>query len=96
LADDQITLREATLGSDFSVDERQLKLTKTQGRLLGGSITGDAEFTNWLTPQPATAPTRNPTQRSPRAKEKEKKPEEQRASSAFASKTFPRERSRQL
>jgi len=76
--DDQITLREATLGSDFSVDERQLKLTKTQGRLLGGSITGDAEFTNWLTPQPATAPTRNPTQRSPRAKEKEKKPEEQK------------------
>jgi translocation and assembly module TamB len=65
--DDQITLHDATLGSEFSLDERQLRLTRTQGRLLGGSITGDAEITNWLSSAPA-----------PNSKEKEKKPEEQR------------------
>jgi hypothetical protein len=78
--DTQVTLRDATVASDFSVDERQLKLTKTQGRLLGGSITGDAEITNWLAPQSATAASRKPIPRNPREKEKkeEKKPEEQK------------------
>jgi len=49
--DDQLTLRDASLSTDFSVNERQLKLTKAQARLLGGAVTGDAEITNWLTPQ---------------------------------------------
>jgi len=47
--DDQVSLRDATLNSDFSLNDRQLKLSKAQGRLLGGSITGEAEITNWLT-----------------------------------------------
>ena len=49
--DDQLTVHDASLSTDFSVNERQLKLTKAQARLLGGSVTGDAEITNWLTPQ---------------------------------------------
>ncbi len=49
--DDQLTLRDASLSTDFSVNERQLKLTKAQARLLGGAVTGDAEITNWLPPQ---------------------------------------------
>ena len=65
--DDQINLRDASVSSDFFINERQLKLTKAQGKLLGGSITGDADITNWLAP--AVPPTRNP---------KEKKIEEQK------------------
>ena len=65
--DDQLTLRDASLSTDFSVNERQLKLTRAQGRLLGGSITGDAEITNWLAPPTPSVRTT-----------KEKKIEEQR------------------
>ncbi len=68
--DEQLNIRDASLSSDFSLDERQFKLTKAQGRLLGGSITADADITNWLTPTPT--PVRN-------AKDaKEKKAEEQK------------------
>jgi len=66
--DDQLSLRDANLSSDFSVDDRQIKWSKAQGRLLGGSVTGDGEITNWLSSRP---PIRN-------AKEKDKKPEEQK------------------
>jgi translocation and assembly module TamB len=68
--DDQLNLREANLTSDFSLDDHQLKLTKAQGRVFGGSVSGDAEIINWL---PAAPPPRN-------AKEKEKRAEEQRGS----------------
>jgi translocation and assembly module TamB len=55
--DEQFNLRDASLNSDFTVNDRQIKLTKAQGRLLGGSIMGDAEITNWLPPQ--SQPVRN-------------------------------------
>jgi translocation and assembly module TamB len=66
--DDQLSLRDASLSSDFSVNDRQIKLTKAQGRLLGGSIGGDAEITNWLAHQP-----------QPVGNSKEKKTEEPKA-----------------
>lgn len=65
--DDQLSVRDASLSSDFSVNDRQIRLSKAQGHLLGGSIAGDAEITNWLTPLPQ--PVRNA---------KEKRPEEQK------------------
>ena len=66
--DDQLTLHDANLSSDFSLTNRQLKLTKAQGRLLGGSFTGDAEIDNWLAPQS-----------TPRiAKDRQKKVDEQK------------------
>jgi translocation and assembly module TamB len=49
--DDQISLRDASLNSDFSVNDRQMKISKAQGRVLGGAVTGDLELTNWLLPQ---------------------------------------------
>jgi translocation and assembly module TamB len=71
--DDQLTLRDANLNSDFLVNDRQLKLTKAQGRLLGGYITGEADITNWLSqPSPKTSASRATS------KEKEKKSEEQK------------------
>jgi translocation and assembly module TamB len=62
----QLVLRDASLNSNFAITERQLKFSKSQGRVFGGSFTGDAEITNWLAP---ASPSRNP---------KEKKTEEQR------------------
>ncbi len=49
--DDQLALRDASLSTDFFINERQLTLTKAQGRLLGGSVAGEAEITNWLAPE---------------------------------------------
>jgi translocation and assembly module TamB len=66
--DSQLTLRDTSLTSDFSMNNRELRLTKTQGRVLGGSITGDAEITNWLS-SPASGR---------RATDKQKKLEEQK------------------
>jgi len=51
--DDQVSVRDLSLNSEFSLNDRQLKLNKAQGRLLGGSITSDAEMTNWLAQEPA-------------------------------------------
>src|SRR5262249_7026454 len=65
--DDQLRLRDASLRTDFSVNGRQLKVTKAQGPLLGGSITGHAGINHGLPPQP-----------SPIRSAKEKKIEEQK------------------
>jgi len=67
--DGELSVRNASLSSDFAISERQIKFTKTQGSLFGGSVAGDAEITNWL---PAHLP--------PVSKlgEKEKKHEEQK------------------
>src|SRR5246127_2323460 len=49
-----LTLQSAELSSDFWLTDRQLRLTKMDGRLLGGSAVGDVEVINWLsfvTPQ---------------------------------------------
>jgi translocation and assembly module TamB len=48
--DDQIAFSKASLNSDYSIDERQIKLSKLDGRIFGGGIAGDAEFDQWLAP----------------------------------------------
>lgn len=78
--DDQISLRDASLNSDFSVNDRQLKLSKSQGRMLGGSVTGDVEITNWL-PSSTAAQTKARSAReiaTEKQRAKEKMKEEQR------------------
>ncbi len=45
---DQIALKKASATSDFSVTEQQIKLWKLQGKLFGGSLTGEAQVDNWL------------------------------------------------
>ena len=52
--DSQLTLHDASFASDFSLNRRQARLTRMQGRLLGGSVSGDAELTNWLSSESAT------------------------------------------
>jgi len=92
--DDQVNLRDASLISDFSINERQLKLIKAQGKILGGSVTGEADISNWLA---AATPPRTP---------KEKKLEEQKglvrirlkdisanaAATAFSTRQYPLDR----
>lgn len=67
--DGQISVHDASLSSDFAIDDRRLKFTKAQARLFGGSVTADAEITNWL-PAQATPVTN--------LRERGKKPEEQK------------------
>ncbi|MGA8763919.1 MAG: hypothetical protein WB562_13720, partial [Candidatus Sulfotelmatobacter sp.] len=47
---DPRSFSKGSLVSDYSVNEDQIKLSKLQGRLFGGSFTGDAEFNHWLSP----------------------------------------------
>lgn len=46
--DDQVTLKKTTASADYSVSDDQIKLWKLEGKLLGGTFTGDAEVQNWL------------------------------------------------
>ena len=69
--DDQIFLRDASLTSDFSLNDRQLKLNKAQARLLGGAVTGEVEISNWLAPQASSSSAKGKNA-------KEKRPEEQK------------------
>jgi len=53
--DGQVSVRKASLASDYSVTDQQIKLSKLQGRLLGGSYTGDVQIDNWLHSAPFVA-----------------------------------------
>ncbi len=48
--DDRITLSRASVTSGYSVTDQDLKLSKVQGKILGGSFTGEAELNQWLAP----------------------------------------------
>ncbi len=52
---DQIALQKASATSDYTVTDDQIKLSKLQGKLLGGSFTGDAQVDNWLHSLPLPA-----------------------------------------
>jgi len=56
--DNQIGFKRASVTSDFSVSDEQIKLWKLQGKLLGGSFTGDAQIDNWLHSLPLPPPGR--------------------------------------
>jgi translocation and assembly module TamB len=45
---DQMFFSKASLTTAYSVTDRQLKLSKLQGKVFGGSFTGDAELNQWL------------------------------------------------
>jgi translocation and assembly module TamB len=45
---DQIAIKKVNGFSDYSVTDQEIKLSKLQGKLFGGSFTGDALVDNWL------------------------------------------------
>jgi translocation and assembly module TamB len=55
--DDQIVLKKASANSDYSITDEQIKLSKLQGKILGGNFTGDAQVDNWLHSIPPPAGT---------------------------------------
>ena len=46
--DDQFVVKNTNAFADYSLTEDQFKLQKLQGKLLGGTFTGDAQVDNWL------------------------------------------------
>jgi translocation and assembly module TamB len=48
--DDQISFSRAELETGYTVTDQQLKLSKLQGKIFGGSVTGDVELNQWLAP----------------------------------------------
>ncbi len=55
--DEQFVLKTASATADYSITDKQLNLSKLQGKILGGSFTGDAQIDNWLhsTPLPSVS-----------------------------------------
>ena len=45
---DQLVLKKANASTEYSITDQQLKLSKLQGKVLGGTFTGDAQVDNWL------------------------------------------------
>jgi translocation and assembly module TamB len=62
---DQIAVKKASASADYSVSDDQIKLSKLQGRLLGGIFTGDAEVENWLHNVPYSATEKEKKQELP-------------------------------
>jgi translocation and assembly module TamB len=54
--DDQVAFSKAFVNSDYTVTDRQIKLSKLQGRIFGGGFSGDAEFNQWLSPERHLSP----------------------------------------
>ena len=54
--DDQISFSKASLSTGYSVTDQQVKLSKMQGNIFGGSFTGDAEWNQWLAPDQRLSP----------------------------------------
>ena len=51
---DQIGLKRAAATSDYTITDQQIKLSKIQGKILGGAFAGDAQIENWLHSIPYT------------------------------------------
>ncbi|MGA2919799.1 MAG: translocation/assembly module TamB domain-containing protein [Candidatus Sulfotelmatobacter sp.] len=45
---DQVSFSKASLTTGYSISDQQLKLSKIEGRIFGGSVTGEAELNQWL------------------------------------------------
>jgi translocation and assembly module TamB len=55
LENDQVVINKGSANSDYSVTDEQIKLSKLQGKILGGSFAGDAQVDNWLHSVPLPA-----------------------------------------
>ncbi|MBZ5688240.1 MAG: translocation/assembly module TamB domain-containing protein [Acidobacteriia bacterium] len=53
--DEQFALKKANASADYSLSDDEIKLSKLQGKLLGGVFIGDAEVDNWLHSVPFSA-----------------------------------------
>ncbi len=60
--DDLVMVKKANVTADYSVTDQQIKLWKVQGKILGGSVAGEAQVDNWLNsvPIPPGSKNKNP------------------------------------
>jgi translocation and assembly module TamB len=54
--DDQISFSRAAIDTGYTVTDQQIKLSKLQGKIFSGSVTGDAEWNQWLAPEQHLSP----------------------------------------
>jgi translocation and assembly module TamB len=54
--DDQFALNKASATADYLITDQQIKLSKLQGKLLGGGVAGEAQVDNWLHSIPLVPP----------------------------------------
>jgi translocation and assembly module TamB len=54
--DDEISVSRAALETGYTVTDQQVRLSKLQGKVFGGSVTGDAEWNQWLAPSKHLTP----------------------------------------
>jgi translocation and assembly module TamB len=73
--DDRILVKKASVTADYAVTDEQIKLTKLQGKALGGSFVGDAQVDNWLHSIPAPPPSKSNQGQSNQAQKKKAGPE---------------------
>ena len=52
---EQASLANSSATSDYEITDREITLSKLQGRAMGGNITGDARVENWLHSVPLSA-----------------------------------------
>src|SRR5260370_41930551 len=45
--DENIAFTKGDVSSDYAVDDQQIKFSKLQGKVLGGSFNGDAQVEHW-------------------------------------------------
>ena len=48
--DEKVSVSKASITTDYSISDEQFKLSRIEGKILGGSFTGDAEMNQWLAP----------------------------------------------
>jgi translocation and assembly module TamB len=51
--DESVNLHNANLNAQFSLNPQRFTLSQIQARLLGGSVSGDADITNWMRSPPS-------------------------------------------
>ena len=51
--DSPVGVHNANLSAQYALNPKRITLSQIQGRVLGGSVSGDAEVNQWLNPQPA-------------------------------------------
>lgn len=56
---DQFVAKKASLSTDYTITDQQIKLGKLQGKVLGGSFAGDAQVDNWLHSLPLPVAAKN-------------------------------------
>jgi translocation and assembly module TamB len=51
---DQVGLKRASATSEYAITDEQIKLSRMQGKILGGTFAGEAQIDNWLHSLPYT------------------------------------------